>query len=56
MTFHNQEPFDAAIDRQALVDVVFNGMNRPTAQAVSSASPYYIASVTIRPHGLAMAK
>jgi peptide/nickel transport system substrate-binding protein len=51
-----RQAFDAAIDRQALVDVVFNGMYTPTAQAVSSASPFYIASVPPPGRDLAKAK
>ncbi len=51
-----RQAFDAAIDRQALVDVVFNGLYRPNAQAVSPASPYYVASVPPPPRDLAKAK
>jgi peptide/nickel transport system substrate-binding protein len=43
----NQNPmlrqaFDAAIDRQALSEVVFNGMYLPTVQAVPPSSPLYV--------------
>ena len=41
---------------KALVDVVFNGMYTPTAQAVSAASPFYIASVPPPARDLAKAK
>jgi peptide/nickel transport system substrate-binding protein len=51
-----RQAFEAAIDRQALVDVVFSGMYHPTAQAVSAASPYYIASVAPPARDLARAK
>src|ERR1019366_4932246 len=51
-----RQAFEAAIDRQALVDVVFNGMYTPNAQAVSPASPFYIASVPPPPRDLAKAK
>jgi peptide/nickel transport system substrate-binding protein len=51
-----RQAFEAAIDRQALVQVVFNGMYKPTAQAVSAASPYYIASIRPPPRDLARAK
>jgi len=51
-----RQAFDAAIDRQALVDVVFNGMYLPTAQFVSAASSFYIASVPPPPRDLAKAK
>ncbi|MEA2787782.1 MAG: peptide/nickel transport system substrate-binding protein [Acetobacteraceae bacterium] len=37
-----RQAFDAAIDRQALVEVVFDGMYKPTAQAVTPASPFYV--------------
>lgn len=36
-----RQAFDAAIDRAALVDVVFNGMMAPSVQAVSQSSPFY---------------
>jgi peptide/nickel transport system substrate-binding protein len=51
-----RQAFDAAIDRKALVDVVFNGMYTPTAQAVSAASPFYIAAVPPPPRDLVKAK
>jgi len=51
-----RQAFEAAIDRQALVEVVFNGMYQPTAQAVSAASPFYIASVPPPPRDLARAR
>jgi peptide/nickel transport system substrate-binding protein len=51
-----RQAFEAAIDRQALVDVVFNGMYTPTAQAVSPASPFYIESVPPPPRDLAKAQ
>jgi len=51
-----RQAFEAAIDRKALVDVVFNGMYTPNAQAVSPASPFYIASVPPPPRDLAKAK
>jgi peptide/nickel transport system substrate-binding protein len=50
-----RQAFDAAIDRRALVDVVFNGLYTPTAQAVSAASPFYIESVPPPPRDLAKA-
>ena len=37
-----RQAFDAAIDRQALVEVVFNGMYQPTGQAVPPSSPFYV--------------
>ena len=51
-----RQAFEAAIDRQALVDVVFNGMYTPTAQAVSAASPFYVESVPPPPRDLAKAR
>ena len=51
-----RQAFQAAIDRQALVDVVFNGMYQLTAQAVSSASPLYVKSIEPAPRDLAKAK
>jgi peptide/nickel transport system substrate-binding protein len=51
-----RQAFEAAIDRKALVDVVFNGMYTPTAQAVSPASPFYIESVPPPGRDLAKAK
>jgi len=38
------------------VDVVFNGLYKPNAQAVSPASPFYIASIPPPPRDLAKAK
>ena len=37
-----RQAFDAAIDRQALIEVVFNGMYQPTVQAVPASSPFYV--------------
>jgi peptide/nickel transport system substrate-binding protein len=51
-----RQAFEAAIDRQAVVDVVFNGMYTPNAQAVSPASPFYISSVPPPGRDLAKAK
>jgi peptide/nickel transport system substrate-binding protein len=51
-----RQAFEAAIDRKALVDVVFSGMYTPNAQPVSPASPFYIASVPPPPRDLAKAK
>jgi peptide/nickel transport system substrate-binding protein len=47
---------DAAIDRQALVDVVFNGMFAPNAQPVPPNSTFYDATLTPPPRDLAKAK
>ncbi|MEI7711373.1 MAG: ABC transporter substrate-binding protein [Rhodospirillales bacterium] len=51
-----RQAFEAAIDRQALVDVVFSGMYRPNAQAVSPASPFYIGDIPTGPRDLSRAK
>jgi peptide/nickel transport system substrate-binding protein len=37
-----RQAFEAAIDRSALMQVVYNGMFAPTEQAVNSASPFYL--------------
>jgi peptide/nickel transport system substrate-binding protein len=47
---------DAAIDRQALVDVVFSGMFAPDTQPVPPSSPFYDESLTPPPRDLAKAK
>jgi peptide/nickel transport system substrate-binding protein len=47
---------DAAIDRAALVDVVFNGMFAPNAQPVAPNSPFYDETLTPPPRDLEKAK
>jgi peptide/nickel transport system substrate-binding protein len=37
-----RQAFDAAIDRQALSDVVFNGMYLPSMQPIAPSSPYFV--------------
>jgi peptide/nickel transport system substrate-binding protein len=51
-----RQAFEASIDREALVQVVFNGMHRPTAQANASSSPYYMESLKPPPRDIAKAK
>ena len=51
-----RQAFEAAIDRQALVDVVYAGMYQPNAQAISPASPFYVADIPPPPRDLAKAK
>ncbi len=51
-----RQAFEAAIDRQALVDVVFAGMYQPNAQAVSPASPFYVPDAAPLARDLARAK
>ncbi|HUZ63275.1 MAG TPA: ABC transporter substrate-binding protein, partial [Acetobacteraceae bacterium] len=48
--------FQLAIDRKALIQVVYNGMYAPTAQANPPASPYYIKSVQPLARNIAKAK
>jgi peptide/nickel transport system substrate-binding protein len=47
---------DAAIDRTALNDVVFNGMFAPNVQPVAPSSPFYDAAMTPPPRDLEKAK
>jgi len=51
-----RQAFEAAIDRQALVDVVFNGMYQPTAQAVPPSSPLYAKGFEPPPRDIDRAK
>jgi peptide/nickel transport system substrate-binding protein len=48
--------FDLAIDRQALIDVVFNGVLTPTAQANPASSPYYVPGIAPPQRDVARAK
>ena len=51
-----RQAFDLSIDRDALVQVVFNGMYKPTAQAISPVSPYHVDAVRPPARDLAKAK
>jgi peptide/nickel transport system substrate-binding protein len=51
-----RQAFDLAIDRQALVNVVYNGMFAPTVQAVPASSPFYDAALTVPTRDVAKAK
>jgi peptide/nickel transport system substrate-binding protein len=51
-----RQAFDAAIDRAALVDVVFNGMYAPSVQPVSASSPFYDHALTPPPRDIDKAK
>ncbi len=51
-----RQAFELSIDRQALVQVVYNGMFAPTAQAMSSLSPYFDKSLTVGARDVAKAK
>jgi peptide/nickel transport system substrate-binding protein len=48
--------FELAIDRKALIQVVYDGLYTPVAQANSPSSPYYIDSVQPPPRDVAKAK
>jgi peptide/nickel transport system substrate-binding protein len=48
--------FDAAIDRTALVDVVFSGMYAPSVQPVPQSSPFYDEALPAPPRDLAKSK
>jgi peptide/nickel transport system substrate-binding protein len=51
-----RQAFELAIDREALVQVVFNGMNAPTAQANPPGSPYYVQDLKPPARDVAKAK
>ena len=51
-----RQAFDAAIDRAALVQVVFNDMYAPSVQPVSASSPFYDPSLKPPPRDVAKAK
>jgi peptide/nickel transport system substrate-binding protein len=51
-----RQAFELSIDRSALIQVVYNGMYTPTAQAVPSVSPFYIKSIQPPPRDVAKAK
>ncbi len=51
-----RQAFSLAIDRAALVNVVFNDMNVPTMQAVPTASPFYDADLKVPARDVAKAK
>ena len=51
-----RQAFVAAIDRQAIIDVVYNGLFTPVAQAVPPSSPFYAPSVKPAGRDLAKAK
>jgi peptide/nickel transport system substrate-binding protein len=51
-----RQAFDAAIDRAALVDVVFNGMYAPSVQPVSASSPFYDPALKPPPRDIDKAK
>ena len=51
-----RQAFDAAIDRAALVQVVYAGMFTPSAQAIPEASPFYAPDLPAPPRDVAKAK
>jgi len=51
-----RQAFELSIDRDALVQVVFNNMNSSTAQANPRSSPYYDESLKPPPRDIAKAK
>ena len=51
-----RKAFEAAIDREVLMQVVYNGLFTPVAQGLPPASPYYNADVKPLPRDLAKAR
>jgi len=51
-----RQAFELAIDRKALIDVVFSGMFTPTAQANPASSPFYVPAVQPPARDIAKAK
>ena len=51
-----RQAFDLAIDRKALIDVVYNGMFPPSVQAVPSSSPFYDPALKVPTRDVAKAK
>ena len=51
-----RQAFDMAIDRAALVNVVYSGMYAPSVQPVSASSPFYDPELQPPPRDLAKAK
>ncbi|HWA79534.1 MAG TPA: ABC transporter substrate-binding protein [Acetobacteraceae bacterium] len=48
--------FALAIDRKAVIQVVYNGLFQPIAQAVPPASPFYVPAIQPPPRDIAAAK
>ncbi len=48
--------FDLAIDRQAIVDVVFAGVHAPNAQPVPPSSPFYVPGIAVPKRDVARAR
>ena len=51
-----RKAFELSLDRDALVQVVYNGLYTPTAQGVSPSSPYFVAAVKPPARDVAKAK
>jgi peptide/nickel transport system substrate-binding protein len=51
-----RQAFEAAIDRKAIIDVVFNGMFTPTIQANTPSSPFFVPKFAPPGRDLAKAK
>lgn len=48
--------FELAIDREALIQVVYNGLYEPAAQGITPASPMFVKSLTPKPRDVDAAK
>jgi peptide/nickel transport system substrate-binding protein len=51
-----RQAFEAALDRKAMIDVVFNGLYTATAQAVAPSSPFYLPNMEPGARDIAKAK
>ncbi len=51
-----RKAFELSIDRKALIQVVYNGMFQPTAQAESPLSPYFDKNIAVPGRNIAEAK
>jgi peptide/nickel transport system substrate-binding protein len=51
-----RQAFELSIDRAALIQVVYNGMFTPTAQANPPSSPFYVPSIQPPPRDIAKAQ
>jgi peptide/nickel transport system substrate-binding protein len=51
-----RQAFELAIDKQALIQVVYNGLFKPTAQANSASSPLYVPQIQSPPRDVARAQ
>jgi peptide/nickel transport system substrate-binding protein len=51
-----RQAFDLAIDREALVNVVFNGLHAPNVQPVPPTSPFYVPGIAVPKRDVARAR